>query len=97
MRVRIFIFGRGGITRNPALSRVFGFLVAGVGLPSPLRGSVMSAGSAGLGVNLLRRFKTSSFPNEKGPHKGTLCHLVAGARFGNSLRQTVRLLTMPRN
>jgi hypothetical protein len=30
-------------------------MVAGAGLPSPLRGSVMSAGVAGLGMNLLRR------------------------------------------
>ena len=35
-----------------------------------------------LRVNLLpHRFKHCSLPNEKGPHVGALCHLVAGARF----------------
>jgi hypothetical protein len=43
------------------------------GLPPALRASVMSAGDAGLGMNLLRRTQPClNSKNEKGPHKGAL-------------------------
>jgi hypothetical protein len=48
-------------------------LFAGAALPSPLRGSVVSAGNAGLGMNLLRRTQPClNSKNEKGPRKGAL-------------------------
>ena len=50
-------------------------LVAGAGWPSPLRGSVMSAGCAGLGMNLLRRTQPClGSENKNGPRKGA--HLL---------------------
>ena len=70
--------------KSPVQDRAFDFLVAGAGLPSPLRGSVMSAGYASLGMNLLRRTQpcTRVGENKKGPRKeGLFLFLVAGARF----------------
>jgi hypothetical protein len=68
--------------KSPAQGRAFGFLVAGAGLPSRLCRSVMSAGSAGLGMNLLRRTQPCLISkNEKGPRERTLLFiLVAGVR-----------------
>ncbi len=45
-------------------------LVAGAGWPSALRASVMSAACGGLGMNLLRRFKTGPITNEEWAPQG---------------------------
>ena len=69
--------------KNALARRAILHLVAGAGLPSPLRGSVMSAGKAGLGMNLLRRTQPClNSENKKGPRKeGLFLFLVAGAGF----------------
>jgi hypothetical protein len=76
-------FNAAGLVRiSAAISR--SFLVAGVGLPSPLRGSVMSADCVGLETNP-RRYaavwvQTSSIAKQKwAPQGGPYFVLVAGA------------------